>query len=55
MDVTPLTWIIALTGLALILLVGGLQLVAVVRPKHQWTIDNVYGGSPETTDPSPAF
>lgn len=55
MDVTPLTWIVALTGLALIVLVGALQLVAVLRPHHQWTIDNVYGGSPDTTDPTAYF
>ncbi len=55
MDVTVATWVIAVVGLALILLLGGLQLVAVLRPRAQWTIDNVYGGSPDETDPTAYF
>ena len=55
MDVTTGTWIIALTGLVLIGLLGGLQLVAVLRPRAPWTIDNVYGGSPDATDPTAFF
>ncbi len=55
MDVTPLTWIIALTGLALALLLGTLQSIALLRPRAQWTIDNIYGGSPEDTDPKAFF
>ncbi|MFA9564732.1 MAG: hypothetical protein ACERLM_08520 [Acidimicrobiales bacterium] len=55
MDVTTGTWIIALTGLGLIGLLGGLQLVAVLRPRAPWTIDNVYGGSPDATDPTAFF
>jgi len=55
MDVTPLTWIVALTGLALIGLLTSLQLVAVLRPRAPWTIDNVYGGSPDATDPVAYF
>ena len=50
MDVTAATWIVALVGLGLIVLLSGLQLVAVIRPRSQWTIDNVYGGSPDDTD-----
>lgn len=46
MEVTAATWIVALVGLVLIALLGGLQLVALLRPRAQWTIDNVYGGSP---------
>jgi len=55
MDVTPTTWVVALTGLVLMVLLGGLQLVAVVRPRSRWTIDNVYGGDPEATDPTAYF
>ncbi len=55
MEVTLLTWIIAVTGLLLIGLLGALQLVAVVKPRDEWTINNVYGGSPERTDPNAYF
>lgn len=55
MDVTPLTWIVAVGGLALIGVLGGLQLVAVLRPRAPWTIDNVYGGTPDATDPTAFF
>jgi hypothetical protein len=55
MDVTPLTWIVAITGFLLMALLGGLQLVAAVRPRARWTIDNIYGGSPEGTDPTAYF
>ena len=50
MDVTGWTWAIAITGLVLISLLAGLQLVAVIRPHSAWTIANVYGGSPTATD-----
>ena len=46
MDVTPMTWIVAIGGLALIALLGGVELVALVRPRSEWTIANIYGGSP---------
>ena len=55
MDVTLWTWIIAVAGLVLIGLLGALQLVAVVRPRARWTIENVYGGSPDSTDPTAYF
>lgn len=55
MEVTAWTWIVALAGLLLIGLLGGLQLVAVLRPRTQWTVANVYGGSPEATDPKAFF
>ena len=55
MEVTFATWAVALAGLALTGLLGGLQLVAVVRPRARWTIENVYGGDPETTDPKAYF
>ena len=55
MEVTAATWFVAIAGLLLMLLLGGLQLVAVLRPRSAWTIENVYGGSPETTDPTAYF
>ena len=55
MDVTPMTWVVALAGLVLIVLLTALQLVAVLRPRAKWTIDNVYGGDPSDTDPTAYF
>lgn len=55
MDVTPMTRIVALVGLALIGTLGTLQLVAVLRPRSAWTITNVYGGTPDATDPTAYF
>jgi hypothetical protein len=55
MDVTAATWTVAIAGLALMSLLAGLQLVAVLRPRAAWTIDNVYGGSPDDTDPTAYF
>lgn len=55
MDVTALTWIVAVLGLLLIVVLAAAQLVALLRPRSQWTIDNVYGGSPDTTDANAYF
>ncbi|MDJ0627102.1 MAG: hypothetical protein QNJ44_02485 [Rhodobacter sp.] len=55
MHVTFWTWIIAGTGLLLSLLLGSFQLAALLRPHSRWTIENVYGGSPEGTDPKAYF
>jgi len=55
MDVTVGTWVVAISGLVLICLLSGLQLVAVVRPRAAWTITNVYGGDPKDTDPTAYF
>ncbi len=55
MDVTVATWVVAVGGLLLMILLGGLQLVAVVRPRSEWTIENVYGGDPNGTDPRAYF
>jgi hypothetical protein len=55
MEVTFLTWVVALTGLVLIVLLGSLQVVAAIRPRAEWTIKNVYGGSPDATDPTAYF
>ena len=54
-EVTAATWLVAITGLILMLLLGGLQWVAVLRPRSTWTIENVYGGRPESTDPRAYF
>jgi len=54
-EVTAATWFVAIVGLVLIILLGGLQLVAVLRPRSAWTIENVYGGRPDTTDPTAYF
>lgn len=50
MEVTGLTWVVGVAGLVLSALLGSLQLVAVLRPTADWTVDNVYGGSPAGTD-----
>lgn len=50
METTLLTWIVAVGGLLLMGVLASLQLVAVLRPRAEWTIENVYGGSPAGTD-----
>jgi hypothetical protein len=55
MDVTFATWVVAVAGLLLMALLGGLQLIAVVKPRSEWTIENVYGGDPTGTDPRAYF
>ena len=55
MDVTPFTWVVAIIGLILVLLIGTVQLIAVIRPRAEWTIKNVYGGTPDDTDPTAYF
>lgn len=55
METTIATWIVAIAGLILMGLLGSLQLVAVIRPRAQWTIDNVYGGEVEATDATAYF
>ena len=55
MEVTALTWIVAGAGFLIMILLGGLQLVAALRPRAEWTIENVYGGRPESTDPKAYF
>jgi len=51
MTVTPLTWAVAMTGLLLMTLLMTLQFTALLRPRSAWTVKNVYGGNPDTTDP----
>ena len=55
MDVTPWTWVVAGLGLLIMSLLAGAQSIAVVRPRSEWTIQNVYGGSPSATDPVAYF
>ena len=55
METTPFTWGVAIVGLALIGIIFVVQLIAVLRPRDQWTIDNVYGGDPSATDPTAYF
>ena len=55
MDVTPATWVVAVAGLVLIVALGAAQLVAIVRPRAQATVEKVYGGDPSTTDPTAYF
>jgi hypothetical protein len=50
-----MTIAVAVTGLMLIGLLGALQAIAVVRPRDEWTIENVYGGDPSATDPVAYF
>ena len=38
MEVTVLTWMVAITSLLLIGLLAALQLVAVINPRERWTI-----------------
>lgn len=55
MEVTLLTWIVGVGGLLLMGLLAAAQLVAVINPRGEWTIENVYGGDPSKTDPKAYF
>lgn len=55
MDVTVLTWVVAIAGLVLIGLLASLQLVAIARPRASRTVEMVYGGDPDSTDPKAYF
>ena len=55
MTVTPMTWVVALGGLGLISLLLAAQLAALCRPRAEWTIKNIYGGDPSSTDPKAYF
>ncbi len=55
MQVTSLTCAVAVVGLLIITLLIVIQSVALLKPRSQWTIDNVYGGSPDATDPKAYF
>lgn len=55
MESTVVTIVIAVVGIALMGLLAGLQLVAVLRPRAPWTVANVYGGDPAATDETAYF
>lgn len=55
MNVTLFTWLVAVAGLLIIGLLAALQLVALVNPRGAWTVENVYGGDPDGTDPKAFF
>ena len=55
MEVTAWTWLVAVTGAAIMTLLGTLQLSAMLRPRSDWVIANVYGGRPDATDPRAYF
>lgn len=55
MLVTTTTWLIALGGLLLISLLLLLQGIALLRPHSEWTVKNVYGGTPEKSDSQAYF
>jgi hypothetical protein len=55
MEVTAWTIVVAIAGLLIMAVLAGLQFVAVFRPRSDWVIENVYGGSPGATDPKAYF
>jgi len=54
-EVTGLTYLVAVFGLLLSGFLWAAQLVAVIRPRSRWTIENIYGGRPDRTDPRAYF
>lgn len=55
MEVTVWTSVVAVAGLVIMCVLAALQLVAVLRPRHPWVVENVYGGRPDATDPTAYF
>jgi hypothetical protein len=55
MEVTTLTGIVAVAGMLSMACLGRLQLTAALRPRGSWVIENVYGGSSESTDSKAYF
>ncbi len=51
MQVTAMTWTIATAGFVIMGVLWTVQLIAFLRPHASWTIENIYGGSPDSTDP----
>ena len=49
MQVTAFTWVVAMAGIVIIGFLFIAQLIAILKPREQWTIDNVYGGTPDAT------
>jgi hypothetical protein len=50
MGVRALTVVVAVLGLLIMGLLALLEWVAVVRPRGEWTVRNVYGGDHSATD-----
>jgi len=55
MEVSLWTWTVGVAGLLLMGVLMAAQLVAVISPRGEWTIKNVYGGDPRSTDPEAYF
>jgi len=55
MEVTLFTWIVGVAGLLIMCLLFVLQFIAILRPRADWTIKNVYGSDPGGTDPRAFF
>ncbi len=55
MEVSAITWMVAITGFLLAAILLVLQSIAVLNPRSAWTIKNVYGGNPDDTDPKAYF
>ena len=51
MEVTGLTWIVGIAGLLIMSLLFSVQLIAVIKPRAEWTIKNVYGEDTTNTYP----
>lgn len=55
MEVTALTWVVAVAGLLIMGALVALEFVAVLNPRGEWTVKNLYTGDPSTTDPKAFF
>lgn len=55
MEVTLPTWIVGIAGLAIMGLLFPFQFVALLRPRADWTLKNVYSSDPSGTDPRAYF
>jgi len=55
MEVTTMTWVVALAGLLVTAPLLAAQLVAIVSPRSDRTIKHIYGGNPDSTDPKAYF
>lgn len=55
MEVTALTWVVAVAGLVIMGALMALEFVAVLDPRGEWTVKNLYTGDPSRTDPKAFF
>ena len=55
MPVTITTMGVAIAGLLVMGILFVVQLIAVISPRGSWTVENVYGGSPDRTDETAYF